>query len=86
MERTFFNTKRAGAAFLLTDLDVGMTFLDLATTSTNPQTRQRNRENAQKAYDAVLHFLPRVIFTEAETKAVHEKLELLRNRLEAIGK
>jgi hypothetical protein len=60
--------------FLVTDLSLAFTFLEVANASTNPRTRQRYRDNAQKAYDAVRHFLPQVAFTEAESKAVHEKV------------
>lgn len=81
--QTVYDSKRTGAVLILTDLDVAMTFLAVANTTRSLENRQRNYENARKAYNAVLSFLPRVIFTTAEAETVHEKLEFLRNRLEA---
>jgi hypothetical protein len=46
-----------GVEFLLVDLDVGMTFLDVAEASRIEETKHRNRNNARKAYDTVLHLL-----------------------------
>lgn len=46
-------SSRAALEFLLTDLDLAMTFLDVVDTSTIPETVQRNRHNARRAYDAV---------------------------------
>lgn len=84
--QTVYDAKRTGASILLTDLDVAMTFLEVANATRNPETRQRNYGNAWKAYDAVRHFLPQMVFTDAEAKLIQEKLEALRKRLEAIGK
>ena len=42
--------------FLITELDVGNTFASGAK-SDSEEKASRNRKNARKAYDAVLHFL-----------------------------
>jgi len=62
LDNPIFASQRA-AAFLLTDLDLAMTFLDLAAASRNPETSQRNHKNARKAYDTVLRFSSRLTLT-----------------------
>lgn len=78
-------SSRAALEFLLTDLDLAMTFLDLADTSTIPETVQRNRHNARRAYDAVLHHLPKLVLTISERQAIEKKLSVLRMRIETAG-
>jgi hypothetical protein len=80
-----FDSHRTGAAFLLTDLDLAMTFLDLANTSRIAGIVRRNRRNARTAYDSVLRFLPRLVLTAAERQRIEEKLSELKGRLEAVG-
>jgi hypothetical protein len=80
--QTTFDAQRAAAVFLLTDLDLAITFLDLAHASHNQETSRRNQNNARTAYDTVLRFLPRLILTEFEQSAIREKLSALRIRLE----
>jgi hypothetical protein len=43
--------------FLLSDLDIAITLLDVASTTSVDETPQRNHENAHKAYDAVYPFV-----------------------------
>jgi hypothetical protein len=49
--RTIFDAHRMGASFLLADLDMAMTFLDMAETSHNRESSQRNQKNARTAHD-----------------------------------
>jgi len=68
-----FAAQRAAAVFLLTDLDVAMTFLDLADATRNLETSRRNHKNARTAYDTVLRFVPRMSLTGREESAIREK-------------
>ena len=79
--------RRSGAEFILADLDLAFTFLDIASTSQVADTACRNQENARAAYDMVLRFLPRSIaaLSAAELQTVQDKLEVLRSRLELLG-
>ena len=79
-----FDTHRACARFLLVDLDLGITFLDIAKTSMNAETVQRNLNNALVAYSSSVRFLPRLALTAAEDRAIHEKLIKLKLRLECL--
>jgi hypothetical protein len=87
-----YDTRRMGVAssralleFVLIDLDLEMTFLNVADSSTIAETVQRNRHNARRAYDAVLHWLPKLVLTTSEGQAIEKKLSILRLRMEAAG-
>ena len=55
------DARRSGAEFIMADLDLAFTFLDIASTSRVADTACRNQENARTAYDMVVRFLPRSI-------------------------
>jgi hypothetical protein len=74
-----------GAAFLATDLETAMTFLDVAETSRNEVTVRRNVANARRAYDTVLRLLPKTRLGVAERKAIEVKLAALKQRLTSSG-
>jgi hypothetical protein len=48
-----WTSNRLGVELLFTECDLAMTFWDVAANSQNPETVQRNLENACKAYAAV---------------------------------
>ena len=77
--------KITSAEFLLTDLDVAWTFMDVAETSGIEETVVRNHQNARKAYDTVLDFLSKLTLTASDRNAVEEKLAVLKTRLENAG-
>ncbi len=72
-------------SFLMTELDVGITFAKIALESGNEDTRTRNRRNARKAYDTALHFLPKIRETQAEDKQINGKLATLKTFLQSLG-
>jgi len=79
--------RRTGAEFIIADLDLAFTFLDIASTSRVADTACRNQENARTAYDMVIRFLPRSIaaLSVAERQTVQDKLTDLKSRLEELG-
>ena len=79
--------RRSGAEFMMADLDLAFTFLDIASTSQVADTACRNQENARTAYDMVLRFLPRSIaaLSAAERQEVQDKLADLKSRLQELG-
>ena len=79
--------RRSGAEFIMADLDLAFTFLEIASTSQVADTACRNQENARTAYDMVLRFLPRSIaaLSVAERKGVQDKLADLKSRLQELG-
>jgi len=78
---------RSGAEFILVDLKLAFTFLDVASTSQVADTACRNQENARKAYDAIARFLPRSItaLSASERQHVNDKLADLKSRLQELG-
>jgi hypothetical protein len=80
-------SRRSGAEFIMVDVDLAFTFLEVARTSTVPGTAKRNQKNARRAYDSILQLLPRSIatFSVPEQMALHRKLEELKSRLKYLG-
>ena len=73
------------AEFLITDLDLALTFMDIADTSNSAETGTRNRQNARHAYDTVREFLSKLALTASDRQAVESKLAVLKARLKAVG-
>jgi hypothetical protein len=67
-----------GVSFVLTELDMAMTFVGLAQTSHRPETVQRNHKNALEAYRTVQRFLPKVKPSVAQPREINEKLATLK--------
>lgn len=82
-------TQRTGFAFISTDLDTSLTFANLARQAVDdPDKRARNRKNARRGYDAILHFLRRFDAQElapAEKEEVDRKLAGLKSALTELG-
>ena len=70
--------------FLLSDVDVALTFLDLAENSQDPETARRHFEKALKAYDIVVGKLPTVRPNPEQQTLLNAKLRLLRTRLNMV--
>lgn len=79
--------RRVGADFIIADLELALTFLEIARTSSVNETVRRNQKNARTAYRAVLRFLPRCFpaLSAAERQAIEDNLLKLKNRLEPLG-
>lgn len=67
--------------FLLADLATGNTFLDVADTTHNSETRVRNVHNAQVAYDTVDRLGKRLSMTAEQGLEFQGKLQALSKRL-----
>ena len=78
-------SQRIGIQFLIADLSVAHTFLNVAEVTQSEESRKRNRLNARTAYEMVLHFLPRVSPSDEEYPALEDKLRKLKDRLIAVG-
>jgi hypothetical protein len=81
----FREINRNGVNFLLTDLDLALTFMDISETTHSEETAQRNHNNGRKAYDTVLHLLDRLVPSPSERQAIDAKLAILKTRLQAVG-
>lgn len=68
------------------DLDLALTFVDVAASSSHPEVRKRNCENARKAFFTVRdQFLPACALDDAERTTIETKLNQLRAGLEQLG-
>lgn len=71
---------------LSTDLDVGLTFVNLAQ-SARPSSDMRNRNlhNAREVYNTAVHWLGRLKPESEEGEQIKHKLSELRQVLEQLG-
>jgi hypothetical protein len=81
----FSDLNQSGVSFLLTDLDLAMTFMDVADTSHIVETTRRNHTNARTAYDTVLHLLEKLTPNAGQRQAIDAMLAILKTRLHAVG-
>lgn len=76
---------RSAMAFLNAELHTGLTLSRVAKIATSQEKRDRNRVNARKAYDSILHYLPGSHLNASEAKDFELKLEELRSVLKSLG-
>jgi hypothetical protein len=81
----FHDLIQAWVKFMLIDLDLAMTFMDVAEGSRLEDTKHRNLKNARKAYDAVLHHLEKLKPDAGQRRVIDAKLARLKTRLETAG-
>jgi glucose-6-phosphate-specific signal transduction histidine kinase len=79
------DANKSGVAFVLTDLDVALTFMDVADGSGIRETVLRNHKNARTAYDSVLRLLGKLAPDVLQQLTIDEKLAILKKRLLAAG-
>lgn len=77
--------RQTGIHFVKTELDTGLTFARIAIGSKSSSKKERNRENARKAYQSALHTLQQLSLNKEEASAISEKLTALRSSLEKLG-
>lgn len=70
--------------FLLTDIAAANTFLDVANTTRDAETRTRNVQNGKEAYAVVHRMSGRVHINAEQTVDLENKLRLLKERLETM--
>lgn len=78
-------SNRVGIQFLLTEADTGLTFLEVAETTSIAGSRERNLTNAREAYITVVRLLDRVEPTREEMDFLAKKMAELRDGLIATG-
>jgi hypothetical protein len=70
--------------FLLTDLDVALTFMEVAAATRIKETARRNHINARNAYDTVVELLRNCTPNALQRAALDGKLATLKARLQAV--
>jgi len=71
--------------FLVTDLDTALTFMDIAESSDNAATKQRNHANARRAHDVVVRLMQNLSLDANQRDVLAQKLALLKSRLQNAG-
>jgi hypothetical protein len=71
--------------FVLSELDLGATFCEVALSTQDEETKERNIRNARKAYNSALHFLQRLSLGSAEEARIEEKALRLKGLFERLG-
>lgn len=85
-DRLALDFRKAKRRFILTELDLALTFCHIAMTTDDQFKRRRNVGNAEQALDAANHFLQDGTFPEKKKGVVRQKvseLETLLARLRA---
>jgi hypothetical protein len=85
MNDVFSDLNQTSAKFLIIELDLASTFLDVADASRLEPTTCRNHKNAWRAYDTVLAFLPKLMLNEVERQFLESRLAVLKTLLAAAG-
>jgi hypothetical protein len=60
-------------------------FSNIALQSNHRNKTDRNRRYARKAYDALLHYIPRVTLSADEAEEVESKISYLKSELRLLG-
>ena len=76
---------RASADFLKTDVEAALTFSKIAGQTEAGVKRQRNVQNARKAYDTIVRMMKRVSLSARDSEILAIKLKQLRLDLVALG-
>ena len=79
------NATAAMLQFLKTELDLGMTFAQIAGTKVSREKQQWNVAQARKAYDTVLRMMGRAPMSAGEASLLQSRLTVLKAALEQLG-
>ncbi|WP_058189874.1 hypothetical protein [Terracidiphilus gabretensis] len=79
------DSNETGVQFLLMDVDLALTFMDVTNVAGDEETKQRNYANARAAFDNVSHLLERFTPSVSQKLIIDNKLAILKLRLLAVG-
>jgi hypothetical protein len=74
-----------GTEFLLRELELALTFMDLAAVATNPERALRAHTHAARAHQTVLRFLPNVCPGFPQKRTIERHLTSLESRMRIAG-
>jgi hypothetical protein len=84
-QRVLLDSETAILAMLSVDLELALTFSQIAAAAHAEVKRTRNIQNAEKAYFAALEWLDRLKTSPEEHPDISRKLTLLRTALVSLG-
>jgi hypothetical protein len=71
--------------FIRTDLDIAVTFAQIASQTGESEKTIRSQRNARKGYDAVFLAISTAALTHFERENIRRKLESLKSALQKLG-
>ena len=77
-ERAQTKVNAAGVRFVFLELDTGLLFCRLASSSDCERDARRNEANAKRSYEAAIHHVKPLLLNWMERRAFDEKKERLR--------
>jgi hypothetical protein len=77
-ERAQTNGNAAGVRFVLLELDTGLLFCRLASSSNSERDARRNEASAKRSYEAAIHHVKPLLLNWMERRAFDDKKERLR--------
>lgn len=81
----FEQTNRASVNLLLTDVDIALTYINIADTSKTESRAKQAVRDARRAYDVICEKRPRFYFSEQEAHELERKLVKLKDGLKRHG-
>jgi hypothetical protein len=85
LNKTGQQLNATNADFLRIDAETALTFSQIALEADNPEKRNRNHQNARKAYDTIMRLRQKVVFTPAQEESMNQKMEQLKRDLTRLG-
>ena len=79
-------TEDAQTEFVRIEIELAITFCDIALTSDDPERTQRNIHNALRGYEAAMRFGQRGLRQGIQGPEFQRKLSVLKQRLHELGK
>jgi hypothetical protein len=79
------NITPAAVSLVLSELDLGATFCEVALCTQDEKTKERNIRNARKAHETALYFFQRLGLGSAEQPRFEEKTLHLKGLFERLG-
>ena len=76
---------RASLQFLKIDLETALTFAKIARETSDEWRMKRNRQAARKAYDTMMHLVPKVDVNADDRRVLSRGLVQLKSELSALG-
>jgi len=76
---------QTGAEFLKIDVEMALTFTDIARRATDPLRKQRNRRAARRAYDSIVRLTARVHLSDEDARTLRQGLTRLKSELKSLG-
>jgi hypothetical protein len=71
---------------LFTDVEMALTFVDLARVSRIPELKERRLKEARKACEFIVGRIPNVSLSSEQSVALNEKLAVLKDRLTRLSR